>query len=268
MTDFLSGLIAAIMESTTLDTSSLIFSDKAGTQLLGYANLIWNYLAIIGLGMTIIYFLMEMNRKLALEGRDMNLKSFFAPFLKLMVAIAVLSQGAKMVSWILSFNDTLVTWAATEFNSLEAEVGTKMQDSIMATIGNGGMIVSVIIAIPLLLCYFVAMLLQIIWWYKSIVYKLEVLFRIGITPIALADVYSGQNSNAVKWLKGFLVLGLYAMSMIVLPKLALAVGFAELTNIENVWDGIKALFTSLVAPFAALGCMSLARSAAKEALGA
>ena len=59
---------------------------------------IYNYLAIAGIAFTLVYFLMEMNEKLALEGRDLKMKSFFAPFLKLMVAIAVISQSGKIVS--------------------------------------------------------------------------------------------------------------------------------------------------------------------------
>ena len=70
---------------------------------------IYNYLAIAGIAFTLVYFLMEMNEKLALEGRDLTMKSFFAPFLKLMVAIAVISQSGKIVSSIIMFNDTFIT---------------------------------------------------------------------------------------------------------------------------------------------------------------
>ena len=85
-----------------------IKSGEAGEVLLSTVNVVWHYLAIIGIGMTLIYFLIEINQKLALEGRDLTLKSIFAPILKLFVAIVILSAGAEIMSWILSLNDIMI----------------------------------------------------------------------------------------------------------------------------------------------------------------
>lgn len=272
--DYIMALVAAIMDTGSLDANSLLFSGttksgvKSGAELLKLIDVLWQYLMIVAIGMTLVYFLMEMNEKFALEGRDLNMKSFFLPFLKLMIAIAVLSQGAKLVGLILSINDTLVSWADTNFILTASSSTAEFLKQIKSIVKAQDFIPLVLICIPLTVCWVISMALTLVWWYKAITYKLEVLFRVGISPIALADVYSGHNSVAVKWLKGFLVLGIYAMSMIILPRIAMMMAVVDMSNITDIWGALKAILQCLIVPFAALGCMSLSRQAAKEALGA
>ena len=120
----------------------------------------------------------------------------------------------------------------------------------------------------LLLCWGITLALQIVWIYKAIAYKLEVVWRVGITPIALADVYSGQQSHALRYLKNFLVLGIYAASMIILPRIANTLVLNTAVTVDNLFDIFAAFAQMIMAPFAALGALSVAKTAAKEALGA
>lgn len=235
---------------------------------------IWNYFAIVGIGATLIYFLLEMNRKFALEGGDLTMKSFFAPFLKLVIAVAVLLQGGKILGVILTLNNNMVNeaanWIDDGSNALEQVV-----DATKGEIDGYGLVKLLAIIIPMLICFLISMVLKLVWWYKGIMFKLEVLFRIGIAPISFADVYSGQNSNAIKYLKGFLVLGIYGVALVILPNLSMQLSASAFWSsideiqFEGIWDMITRICEmAFLAPFAALSCASAARTAAKEALGA
>lgn len=280
MEDIIMAMIDAVADLSTLDASTLTFGAgrPAAMSVLGQ---VWNYLALVGIGLSLIYFLLEMNQKLALEGRDLNLKSFFSPFLKLMVSIAVLANGDTIVSMLLSLNDNFINAAndALVYASGTDPSTVALRDSIKAIVEDHGILFNLALCVPIFACYAIGMVLCLVWWFKAIVYKMEVLFRVSITPLAFCDVYSGQNSNAIRYLKGFLVLGIYAGSMILLPRIGLMLGvegyfeaandLAADTSAGNIFGLIKALLMlSFVVPFAALSCANLARTAAKEALGA
>lgn len=280
MEDIIKGMLDAVMDLSTLDASTLTFG-AGRPAAMGILGQIWDYLALVGIGMSLIYFLLEMNQKLALEGRDLNLKSFFTPFLKLMVSIGMLAAGGKIVGALLSLNDNFINaandallYAAGEEEGVETAI-----EAIKAIVEDHGILFNLALFVPVFACYAISMVLCLVWWFKAIVYKMEVLFRVSITPLAFCDMYSGQNSNAIRYLKGFLVLGIYAGSMILLPRIGLMLGaegyfeaandLAADTSAGNIFGLIKAmLMLSFVVPFAALSCANLARTAAKEALGA
>lgn len=275
MGDILKGVYHWIMDNI-IGNSWLVDKLKFLQNDVSIIQGIWDYFAIVGIGMTLIYFLMEMNRKLALEGGDLNFKSFFSPFLKLMIAVAVLSQAAKIVGWILSFNNSMLTGLQTALSEgIEGAGGAGegsteyLYDPILDKLGFWG---GLAMLLPMTGCIILSIVLKIVWSYKVILYKLEVLFRIGITPIACADIYSGANSTAVRYLKGFLVLGIYGASMVILPELAemLAItGVENAVDDVNIWGIIVGIVESaLIAPFAALTCANVVKTAAKEALGA
>ena len=169
---------------------------------------IYNYLAIAGIAFTLVYFLMEMNEKLALEGRDLTMKSFFAPFLKLMVAIAVISQSGKIVSSIIMFNDTFITKIsnlAKAGDTTQADLAEVMT-KLMEMFGKLGFFILLVVLIILMLTAIIGLVLKLVWWYKGMMYKLELLFRLSVLPIAVADIYGGRHSNAIRYIKGFLAL--------------------------------------------------------------
>lgn len=275
MKDLLKALIDAILANCTGASSKTIEFQQSEVDLMSE---MWGYFAFVGIAMTLIYFILEMNRKFALEGGDLTIKSFFAPFLKLMIAIAVLSQGGKIIGAILSINNAMAKAAGGTPNADGVlEGGWFTYDSSAATDGNlksiidgYGLIQMVGIIMPLLLCFVVSLVLKLVWWYKGILYKLEVLFRLGIAPVSFADVYSGQNSNAIRYLKGFLALGIYGVALVTLPSIATHISLDNFVGSSTTFWEAFANFCqlALIAPFAALSCANAARTAAKEALGA
>lgn len=265
MNNLINNVIEAMTNSSSMDVRWLLFEDDS---LFIFIDQIWDYVFIIGLGMTLIYFLLEVNQKLALEGRDLTMKSFFAPFLKLLIAVAVMANGAKVVSWLLTFNNAFVSYVDRNLTLSISPNDSDVYDAMRDALLNMDIISKVIAALPLLLCWGITLALQIVWIYKAIAYKLEVVWRVGITPIAMADVYSGQQSHALRYLKNFLVLGIYAASMIILPRIANTLVLNTAVTVDNLFDIFAAFAQMIMAPFAALGALSVAKTAAKEALGA
>ncbi|MBR0542349.1 MAG: hypothetical protein IJK26_09115 [Clostridia bacterium] len=285
--DFLTGLLKKVMTGDSgIDSKWLQFGGSENETVMTFIRSLWNYLAIIGLCLTLIYFIIELNQKLAIEGaQNMTMKSFMAPFLKLAIAVIVLHNGANITLTLLSVNDTFVNWAAGNsdivseeeagaegtiegdtagMSKANAEVYTKMSNEI----ADLNIVEGVIVALVLLLAYLVSCVISLVWAYKAICYKIEVLYRLGITPVALADTYSGQHSNALKWLKGFIGLALYAMAIIILPKLANLLGAGSLVATDGgLWGVMKGVFIIFVAPFAALGVAGTVKQMCKEALG-
>jgi len=149
-----------------------------------------------------------------------------------------------------------------------SDSGVGVYDAMRDALLKMDIISKVIAILPLLICWVITLVLRLVWIYKAIAYKLEVVWRVGITPIALADVYSGQQSHAIRYLKNFLVLGIYAASMIILPRIANTLVLDTTVTINNLFDAFAMFVEMIMAPFAALGALSLAKTAAKEALGA
>lgn len=266
------GDVIAIILKWILDNLTDISTSEYLTFTQEDVNLvksIWDYFAIVGIGMTLIYFLMEMNRKLALEGGDLNFKSFFSPFLKLMIAVAVLSQSANIVGWILDFNNAMLTGIDT--SAITAAATDDLADTIDGLIEKVnvlGFFAAIALLLPILICALCSLIVNVIWLWKGMIYKLEVLFRIGITPIACADIYSGANSTAIRYLKNFLALGIYAVSFVILPKLSASLSVSGIANSDSFFGVVNSLVGLIVAPFAAISCSSAVKTAAKEALGA
>ncbi len=279
MEDFFKALLMAIFDTTAIDTKWLKFSGFGNFAVINMVNTVWKYLAFFGVALTLVYFLIELNSKLALEGaQNMTMKSFMAPFLKLAIACVVLTNGGKIVGSLLSVNDKMVDYAKTNILSDKVATDTnkdgvpdKQQDVFDGLLDNFkdfNIVEKGIIIIVTVLVWVVSMILSLAWIFKAIMYKLEVLWRTAVTPVALADVYSGSHSNALRWLKGFIGLSLYAMAFMAMPRVAAILAFnAGSADDAGIWGLLRILIATLIAPFAALGVMGTIKQMCKEALG-
>ena len=107
MEEFINTILRAIFEfdvgSEDL-ASSMIFSQKE----VAFVGQIWDILRIVAVAATIVYFMLEANRVWALEARDLNIKGFMAPFLKLVIALFVIKYSGYLVSLALNFSNSIV----------------------------------------------------------------------------------------------------------------------------------------------------------------
>jgi hypothetical protein len=259
---------------------------------------IWDAFMFLGICLSVVYFILELNRTWVFEAQNMTYKTVLTPIIKLGISLSVLSKGEWLIGWILQlYNSAISTFAdavATQDTMLNLvtteDEGVK---AIKESFSGWGLFFMLMLLLILLLVSVINVVLKVVWWYKCILVKLELLVRIMVTPVAIGDIYQGRNSNMVRWLKGFLALGLYAGCMIVLPILSTSIamdmftqdmtsGFLQFvvgedgiaTNAVKIvatagldfFGYIRAMAGIMVSPFVALGAVSIAKQLTKEAL--
>lgn len=274
--------------------SSYWLTETSGT----IVSSIWDAFMFLGICLSVVYFILEINRTWVFEAQNMTYKTVLTPIIKLGISLSVLSKGEWLIGWILQlYNSAISTFAdavATEDTMLNLvtteDEGVK---AIKESFSGWGLFFMLMLLLILLLVSVINVVLKVVWWYKCILVKLELLVRIMVTPVAIGDIYQGRNSNMVRWLKGFLALGLYAGCMIVLPILSTSIavdmftqdmtsGFLQFvvgedgiaTNAVKIvatagldfFGYIRAMAGIMVSPFVALGAVSIAKQLTKEAL--
>lgn len=244
-------------------------------------NGVWHLCILVGLSLSIVYFLIEINRRWVFEGNDITLKTFAAPFLKLIFAIGVLSFGAEIFSQLLGWNNVFLEKIESIVSGATPEPVEGIGDNFNKLLDFWSKIAMLF---PVLMAFLVTILCKLVWIYKAFTYKVELLGRVLFAPIAFADIYAGFSSTTVRYIKGTIALILYGAALIAIPKLCLAVAFADFQSaFENLasmgsggggdgialaFDMLIAFLTIIVAPIAAIGVTSAAKNIAKEAVGA
>lgn len=256
----------------TVDSSVFRISNDA----THWVTTLWAYFAIFAVGMTLIYFLIEINNRLVFERSDFTMKSFFAPFLKLVIAFIIIGCGKDIIAICINLGNGFVDEAgkASLFTADNATVTAKLTDYIGDKL-DLSFFAALAFLFPMLICFVVAAICVIVWLYKAVMWKIELLFRICVTPIALADVYSGKNSNTIRWCKSFLACCLTGGMYILMPKVAVIVGFNAIGDFytanfaslgSGLWATLCMVLLLLAIPIAALGAAGAAKTAIKEAL--
>ncbi len=239
---------------------------------------IYNYVQIIGIGLTLVYFLMEMNQKLALEGRDLNMKSFFAPFLKLFIATVFIQFSGKIIGVIIAMGDNFLT-------RMEGSTLAGMMDefnnscsTFQGYLGANtwGFFATVFLIVIGLIVLLVGTILKLVWGYKAIMYKIELLFRVSVLPIAASDAYQGAHSNCIRYIKGFLAHILYGGCCVAIPYICVSIAGAQIASVDLThWESLadnpiglmlESCGMLVVAPFAAIAATSMIKQVLKEAL--
>lgn len=236
---------------------------------------LWSELSLVGFGLTIVFFVVEINKIYAFEGRDMNIKSFLKPFLKFAVALYALSNATEIISTFLNWHNSFVTFVDGAFSAgdLGDLDGNSVAQDLLDSMSTVTKIISVFFLCP---TFSFGLIMSLVWTYKAYGYQFELIYRVGITPIALADIYSGMNANAIKWLKGFFGLALYGVSFMAIPRLGTIIMIDQFTkSLDALMDGsvasiiplITTLLGALLVPVAELGVLSTIKQMCKEAIG-
>lgn len=303
MDGFLENLLLSILRGVTISPNSLKISTLEGSTLNTVVKGMFDAVLMIGMGLSIAYFLLEINRKMMFERDDFTLKSITAPLIKLVLAFFVLRNGWDIVKMLIDAHNGIIE-ASTKWG-LEgvkegAEAGKTTFYGITSLPSDAhpfkdlSLITKCLACLPMLIAWLVSCVCTFVYWYKSIGYKIEFLYRVGLTPVAFADVYSGNNSNMYRWFKGFFAFALYGAAFIVIPRITQGLimdtmsifwedaGEKALENSDNwknalsafgeivkmgLWSIVKFIFLMLLAPIAAIGTISSVRQLTKEAFG-
>ncbi len=276
MEDIVGGLInwfINFMMTLSGATPEMLKIDTSNDQISAVITPVWGMLASFAFALTLAYFAIDLNKKMVFEGTDVNLKTFGFPFIKLAVAFVVIDNGLLIFDKLTEItNAFLDTVAAEAGDGYPTDVGNE----IAKALGFWGLI---IVVLPLLIGLIVGLVCKLVWVYKGFTFKCEYIARYMFAPIALADIYSGANTAAIRYIKGTLAFGLYGICLVVLPQMVNAVAIGELTSTLDtlIKDGVNSLGDVLtvisnmlivvVAPIAAIGVVGAAKQITKEALG-
>lgn len=297
MESFLENLLLSILRGVSISADSLVISTADGSALNTIVKGMFDAVFMIGAGLSVAYFLLEINRKMMFERDDFTLKSITAPIIKFALAYLVLRNGWDIVTMLVEAHNNIIKASVNWGNKEVANnVITSLPDGVHP-FKSLGLVAKCIACLPMIIAWLVSCVCTFVYWYKSIGYKIEFLYRIGLTPVAFADVYSGNNSNMYRWFKGFFAFALYGAAFIVIPRITYRLtldtmsifwqsagenafenadkwkdpltAFGEIIAMSggSIWTMVKFIFLQLLAPIAAIGTISSARQLTKEAFG-
>lgn len=294
MESFLENLLLSILRGVSISADSLKISTADSSALNTVVKDMFNAVMLIGTGLTIAYFLIEINRKMMFERDDFTVKSAVAPLFKLAIVLFILENSWNIVQALVNAHNDIIAasadWGKDGAGKALGEITDLGGEHPFSSLG---LVAKCIACLPMIIAWLVSCVCTFVYWYKSIGYKIEFLYRIGLTPVAFADVYSGNNSNMYRWFKGFFAFALYGAAFIIIPKItyrlvldtysvfwtgagekALSkdalenpVGMVTLIAGSGIWTFIKFVFLQLLAPIAAIGTISSVRQLTKEAFG-
>lgn len=272
ITNFLKVAAQLIIDAMTLTADDL----KVTQDQVDLVLPLMQALSCIGMGITIILFLTEINQKLAFDGSNMTLKSVLAPLLKLFFALCVMKKGADIVGWCISAGLSLI-----DASSLSADTAgltsniNDYVDSMGDMIDTLGILVLVGLLIPILVAFILGVVCRLIWWYKSIIYKIQVIWQVVVAPVGFADIYNGLNSGTLRYIKRIIACGVEGMAMLALPALTLELALTTLLTapsgtdvINNLLQSLSGFFQLAICPIVALGALSVVKQVTKDAFQA
>lgn len=265
MKDFFMALIDAMADTSALAPDKIKFNNAT---MLGFANDIWKYFMLVSLGMAIIYFLMEMNTKIAFEGNNLTMKSIFAPILKFGFTFFILCYSPKIIGYAIDIGNSFIDFVDTKITLTDVDTYAGASKAFGDATSGFSILVMIVAGLFLIIAWLINMVLQLVWLYKAALFKLEVFWRIGMSPIALAEAYGGQHSGAMRWLKGTIALAVYGAALVALPRLVIEMmgtDMPTIANSGNFWAFITFIFNTLIYPFAGLGACSIVKQVMKEA---
>lgn len=284
--DWLENIINTVIEWLTnfggADVTDMQISTTALSQ--GFQD-VYQYFTIFGVGLALAYFIVELNKQMMFNGQNVTLKQLFVPFLKLIIAIGCCAFATEFFSMLLGFNNQFMRFCG---NLTFTTIGTPsnvgftidgfaqaLKDPIGFMIKNMSFFAKVMMLIPMIFAFIITLITNLVFDYKALLYKVELLARIMFAPIAVSDIYTGTNSGAVKYVKGTIALVIYGGSLIFVPKLVMGLAFQGAMNsfsaivnstAPDVFQFCEALGLLIICPIAAIGLTSVVKQVIREAV--
>ncbi len=237
-------MCAIILDCVTTQGTDLVlpFLQFESTEpLLTFINTVYESLIIFGVGMLIIYFLAEMNKTLFMAGNNMTMQHIFNPLLKLVAGYIIIAKGGTIIGYFLSFNNWWVNLCGTmSLGTLSGGFDANgFQAGIEGMITGMGVVEVCLTFIPFLLMWGITQVIQFVFVYKALIWKLELSLRIAFAPISLGDIYDGKNGNAVRYLKKILSMVLYAGGMILVCKFGTVMYYGLWSEMQDAVIGLQ-----------------------------
>lgn len=260
-----------------MDFNDLVDRLKVTDDEIGWANRIWEILAPLGVFFAIIYFLMDMDRAVFTAGSSWSIQQLAGPMLKFGACMLVLEQGGRIVGAVCGLGNQFIDLSNGLLTSSTGAGAYSCSQDVYDFFKNMGIIQAVIFILFLALTWIVDLIVKFMFMYKTIVYKIELILRLGITSAILGDFWEGKHSAAVRWLKklfghfmygGAFLLILYIGHELaetsVVSALTAGGGGALGTTTNNVFSMLCLLIYGMAVPIAQIGVLGAAKQACAE----
>ena len=248
---------------------------KVTDEELGVANTMWDLFSVVGLGLAIIFFLLDFQKTLIFAGSNFQLINMITPFIKFAGTAFILSKGKEIVGMILGMGNKIIDSIEYSELDLENKEFTNMFD-------DANIFVLVLALILCLVMLLVSLIIGALMMFKCIAYKIELIIRVGLTPLSLGDLGDGWQSKAFKWLKGIFGHMLYGACFILVIQIGTQLQPAISTSIMGAYNGlgdivsneiiktllfaIIGLLSAILVPIAELGVLGACKQLTQEVM--
>ena len=256
-----------------VNTDNLVVSPTE----LGIASQIWDMIAPLGLCICLLYFLIDINRIMLMEGNNFTLKSLGNPLLKFGAGLAFIQYGDDIMCDLLSFGNAMVLWA-TNINGASVNVSDLLSE-LNDMINEGGFWQTIMMLLMCIVLWLTSLIVSLIIDFKMLILKFEIIFRVGFAPIALGDVFDGKQSHGLRYCKKLLACFTYGMGMILVLRMGMEIASAsfltgdkDLTNLavqagDMIWTTAKVIIMPVIIPLAEIGALGLVKQASNDVWG-
>lgn len=178
----------------------------------GGAKLAYTSLTSVALSLIVMYFLFSITDKVA-QGQ-MTIEIFVPEFIKLLAAAFLVLEGYNFFKLLISLGESITKTVGNSFtndpttNNLRYMVETNADDSAIVQVS-----VLAVLIIPTIF----GLLARLSIYVVCIGRALEIIVRLALSPIAVADVFgNGLNSGGFRYIKKFLAVTLQGAVIVVI----------------------------------------------------
>ena len=248
---------------------------RVGNSEYHLAYSIYDYFLPLGLIMLVLYFLMDIMTQTTSRVRDFDAKSFFMSFLKAVMGLAMLKYGYWIMGSLVEVSNTITNMVMNGkvVTGEDNQAFDRLYAIVVNAVGGNGVLDNLGLAMSAVVLQITQIIPEIIILFQAISRRIEIIFRVGIAPISMPDVYNGfSGSKAVTYLKRFAVVLLQGPMMIVIIKVAFQLQANHVAAVLDTLDGKHVPALSLIIEmalygFAAAGLISSSKTALNDALG-
>ena len=295
--DLRTGLVNTIDTLQNWTAISLTDSVKA---VMNFTNFDANFLKVImssisaplGIVLVVIYAFTGLIQMVQ-SGKEIGVEDYIRPFIVIIIVDVLLTNCGTIVGGIMSLSNAASTKMSEQLES--ADLTVEVMSKSPVTLDKDGKVTglqklgagllgaeSVVSLIGILMTtitgFFLAQIGRVIMFVVILTAKIELLLRLGFSPIGLAGLADdGSRHAAIQYAKKMVASMLYCAAVIAATFVAVKLpGMIAVGNqisedsalILKAMAQVSGIMTSLIAPFVAIGSAATAKAAINEAVGA
>ncbi len=244
------------------------------------ARSIYEFFVPLGLIMIVLYLLMDVLNTTTSRIREFDIKQFMMIFFKGAIGLIFIKYGfsimgdltsvANQIAYEAAHGKTMLALVSPDNSGLNLYFA-----SIITAVEKGSWKDQIALLAAAAILQLTQIIPEILVIFQAISRKIEIVFRTGIAPISLPDIYNGiSNSKAIMFIKRFAVVLLHGPMMIVIIKVAYRLQASYIKTVverninqEHMIPGIGVAIEMALYGFAAAGLISSAKSALNDAVG-